>query len=62
MLYAILNLKYIKNKKEKKEENELGQEKKQYNKKKQKPEIKQEMPNEPIIIKNYNFVEPIFVT
>ena len=40
MLYAILNLKYIKN--------ELGQEKKQYNKKKQKPEIKQEMPNEPI--------------
>ena len=62
LLYAILNLKYIKNKKEKKEENELGQEKKQYNKKKQKPEIKQEMPNEPIIIKNYNFVEPIFVS
>ena len=52
LLYAILNLKYIKNKKLKEEKIVL--EKKQ--------EIKKEISNAPIIIKNYNFVEPIFIS
>ena len=74
LLYAILNLKYIKDKKEKKEKQEQKEtieEQKQTEKKEEQKqtaekeivhEPKKEKLNEPIIIKKYKFVEPIFVS